>query len=170
MAGAVIRPGMVYGPRDTRNLKLFKLIARGIALYIGDGSTLVHYVDVRDLARAFVLAMEHEERNAEIYMIAGERPASFRELTELISNALGKRPLSVRLPVKPMQWLGSACEAICRPLHIPPPIFRRRVDFYTKNRQFDASKAVSELGYRPARALEDEVADIVGWYREHGWL
>ncbi|NDC39627.1 MAG: NAD-dependent epimerase/dehydratase family protein, partial [Proteobacteria bacterium] len=71
MRGAIIRPAMVYGPGDTRHLKLFRMIARGRFFYVGAGNKYVHFIDIRDLARAFLLAMEHEEINGEIYHIAG---------------------------------------------------------------------------------------------------
>jgi len=153
--GVTIRPAMVYGPGDTRNLKMFRMIARRLFFYVGDGTTKVHYVDVRDLARAFILAMDAQHLNAETYLIAGE---------------IGVAPPWLHLPVKPMQWLGSACEAICRPFGIEPPIFRRRVDFFTKHREFDCAKAARDLGFQPSRSLEQEVREHTRWYGQHGWL
>ena len=44
------------------------------------------------------------------------------------------------------------------------------VDFFTKHRQFDGAKAARDLGFRPAQTMEQEVADITRWYREHGWV
>ncbi len=167
--GAVIRPAMIYGPGDTRNLKMFRMIAKGRFFYAGPCKH-VHFIDVRDLVRAFELAMEHEEVNAEVYMIAGEKAVPLNVMAEAIARNLGVAPPWLRLPIKPLQWLGSACEAVCTPLNIRPPIYRRRVDFFTKNRHFDASKAARDLGFKPARAFDDEVADIVRWYRENGWI
>ncbi|MBI4828763.1 MAG: NAD-dependent epimerase/dehydratase family protein, partial [Nitrospinae bacterium] len=42
----VVRPAAVYGPGDTRLLKLFRLIARGRFYIIGDGAALIHPVYV----------------------------------------------------------------------------------------------------------------------------
>jgi nucleoside-diphosphate-sugar epimerase len=168
--GVVIRPGMIYGPGDTRTGKIFRMISRGMFFYVGRGDNLVHFIDVRDLARAFLLAMDHEETNAEVYIIAGERTMSLREFCEIVAARLGVKPPWIRIPVKPMQWAGSACEAICLPLGISPPLYRRRVDFFTKDRSFSAAKAQRELGFVPAQALEQEVADIVSDYKARGWL
>jgi len=168
--GVVIRPAMIYGPGDTRNLKLFRMIARRKFCYVGKGLCSVHFVDVRDLVAAFDLAMAKESLNGEIYIIAGEKAVPLTEMVELIARTLGVPPPRLHLPVKPMQWLGSVCEAVCRPLHVQPPIFRRRVDFFTKNRHFDASKAARDLGFKPAKRFEQEVVEITKWYREHGWL
>lgn len=168
--GVVIRPAMIYGPGDRRTLKLFRMIARRRFFYVGKGEMEVHFIHVRDLARAFVLAMDQEAINAEIYIIAGERALPLREMVELIARELGVPPPRLHLPVRPVQLLGTICEAVCTPFRINPPIFRRRVDFYTKRRSFDASKAARELGFHPEKRVEEEIAEITAWYREHGWL
>ena len=69
-----------------------------------------------------------------------------------------------------MQWLGTICETICTPLKINPPIFRRRVDFYTKSRNFNASKAREQLGFEPAQDFDRELDDIIARYREQGFI
>jgi nucleoside-diphosphate-sugar epimerase len=168
--GVVIRPAMIYGPGDRRNLKLFRMVSRRQFFFVGDGRTKVHFVDVRDLARAFILAMDKEHLNAEVYLVAGATAVSQKGIAGLIAQEAGVKPPWIHLPVKPMQWLGSACEAICRPIGIEPPIFRRRVDFFTKHREFNWAKARRELGYEPAQSLEMEIRELTRWYKENGWL
>lgn len=170
IGGVVIRPAMIYGPGDTRIRKLFRMIARRRFFYIGRGDNLVHFIDVRDLARAFRLAMEHTERNGEIYIIAGERALALRAFAEEVARVLGVPPPWIKLPVKTMQMLGSLCEAICIPLRIPPPLYRRRVDFFTKDRSFDTRKAREELGFVPAQDLQGEIRDIIVDYRQRNWI
>ena len=168
IAGAVIRPAMIYGPGDTRTLKLFRMIARGVFFYVGKGDAYVHWIDVRDLVEAFRLAMACEERNGEVYIVAGARAVPLREMVGEVARQLGVREPWMHVPVKPMQWAGSLCEALCRPIGVEPPLYRRRVDFYTKSRWFDASKASRELGFGPAQTLSGEIADIIESYREAG--
>jgi dihydroflavonol-4-reductase len=170
IGGVVIRPAMIYGPGDTRSLKMFRMTARRRFFFIGDGHTKVHFVDVRDLAGAFILAMEKTHLHGELYHIAGATSVSQKEISGLIAQEVGVPPPWLHLPVKPMQWLGSACEAVCRPFGIDPPIFRRRVDFFTKHREFSIAKAKRDLGYAPAQSLQAEIREITSWYRKHGWL
>ncbi|MBN1270225.1 MAG: NAD-dependent epimerase/dehydratase family protein [Kiritimatiellae bacterium] len=170
IGGVVIRPAMIYGPGDTRNLKLWRMVARKRFFYVGPGQCSVHFIDVRDLVRAFELAMQKENLNGEVYIIPGQKAVPLNVMVNLVADRLGVPRPWLHLPVKPMQWLGSLCEAVCTPLRIQPPIFRRRVDFYTKNRHFDGSKAARDLGFAPAKSFEEEIAEITDWYKEHGWL
>ena len=170
IGGVVVRPGMVYGPRDIRFLKMFQLIARRRFFFVGRGVQWVHFVDVRDLAQGFWLAMEHEERNGAVYTISGAQAMPFCNMVNLIADALGVARPRFHIPLRPMQLLAGLCEAVCVPVGIRPPLFRRRVDFFCHNRYFDIGKARRELGYQPQRSAKEEVADIVAWYREHEYL
>src|SRR5690606_39400598 len=58
-------------------------------------------------------------------------------------------PPRLRLPVWPFWTAGLVCEAVCIPFGVEPPLYRRRVDFYTKSRAFDTTRARTELGYAP---------------------
>jgi len=170
ISGCVIRPGMIYGIRDTRFLRIFRAIKRRRFIHIGDGSQWVHYLDVRDLVNAFYLAMQHHERNGGIYTIAGERPVSFREFVNTIADVLGVSRPWLKIPLLPIQLAAIATETVCTPLGISPPLYRRRVDFFKKNRYFDISKARAELGYSPAQSLVGEIKDTLSWYQSAGWL
>jgi dihydroflavonol-4-reductase len=59
---------------------------------------------------------------------------------------------------------------VCTPLGIEPPIYRRRVDFFTKSRAFDITRARTELGYAPAVSLREGIARTVAWYRQERWI
>ena len=170
ISGVVIRPAMIYGPGDQRTLKLFRMIARRRFFYVGRGLASVHWIDVRDLVRAFQLAMDHQERNGEIYIIAGQSPMPLRTMCEEVAGQLGVSPPWLTLPVRPIQWAGSLCEALCRPFGVEPPLYRRRVDFYTKHRSFDGSKAGRELGFKPSGTFREEVANIIISYQEKRML
>lgn len=170
MAGVVIRPTMIYGPGDTRTLKLFRMIAKKQFFYVGPGTALTHWVDVRDLAEAFLLAMKHEEINAEAFLIGGDKYYTLKENVKEISRQLNVREPSLHLPVAPVMAIAYVTEVVCKPLRVEPPIFRRRVSFFLKNRAYDISKARTQLGFVPKQDFSGEVSDIVEDYRRSGLL
>lgn len=168
--GCVIRPAMIWGPRDTRLFKLFKGIATRRMPMIGSGETLNHWILVDDLVRAFRLAAENPRTRGELYIIAGERIVTLRHTMETIASIYDVKLWPFSIPALPIQLLGSAVEAVCRPLGVEPPIHRRRADFFIKSRAFDTSKAREHLGFKPTYTFEEEAAYVARWYVDNGWL
>ncbi|MFN8390608.1 MAG: NAD-dependent epimerase/dehydratase family protein [Bdellovibrionota bacterium] len=168
--GCVIRPTMIWGPRDTRFLKMFRGIARRAFPIIGTGRTLCHWILVTDLARGFRLAAESPNSNEQIYLIGGERPVTLEQTMQAIAETLGVKLLPIKIPAWPIQFAGSVVERICSPLGVEPPIHRRRADFFVKNRAFNCSKAEHELGFKPSYSVERETQLVTKWYVEHGWI
>ncbi len=166
----VVRPGAIYGPGETRLLKLFKSIARGRYAIVGSGHAFYHPVYVDDLVQGFLLALEHEAAPGEAFIVAGAEYVSQNVLAALVARHTGGRVLPWRIPARPLQWAGDLVEAVCVPLGIEPPLHRRRVDFWTKNRAFSIDKARRVLGYAPRVSLDEGVARTAAWYRQAGWL
>ncbi len=82
----------------------------------------------------------------------------------------GSPDRKIHIPALPFQLAGSICEKICIPFGIEPPIYRRRVDFFTKSRSFDISKAKRLLGYSPQYGLFEGLRNTAQWYKEQGLL
>jgi nucleoside-diphosphate-sugar epimerase len=170
LAVTVIRPAGIYGPGDMRWLKMFRAIARRRFAMLGGGRTFIHLVYVSDLVDGFRLAADSPRAVGQVYTIGGDGYVTLSELADRIAKAAGVRPPWLRIPAKPVRILSGVCEDVCRALHVEPPIFRRRVDLFVKNRAFDITKARTELGFSPRVSLEEGVGLTMDWYREQGLL
>ncbi len=167
----VLRPVGIYGPGDRRFLKLFRGVARRKFPMIGKGNVLYHLTHVEDVARGFIRAADMSEAvNGEAFILAGARYTSINELVELIADKAGVAPPWLRLPAGPMYAAAAVCEAVCRPLGIEPPLHRRRLDFFLKDRAFKIDKAREILGWEPKVELDAGVAQTLAWYRKAGWV
>ena len=166
----VVRPAAIYGPGETRLLKLFRAIARGRYAIVGSGRAFYHPVFIEDLLDGYQLALERPEAVGEAFIIGGPRYVSQSELAALVARHTGGRVWPFRIPAAPLQWAGDLCEALCVPFGIEPPLHRRRVDFWTKSRAFSIGKARRVLGYAPRVDVDEGVARTAAAYREAGWL
>lgn len=166
----VARPTPIYGPGDARLLKLFKLISKRRFVMLGNGEAYFHMVHVDDLVRGLRLMAEHPAAVGEIFIIGGREYRTLNEVVALIASEVGVPVPRWHLPAAPFQLLGTICERICVPLGISPPIYRRRVDFFTKSRAFSIRKAIEILGYVPEVELEAGIKETIAWYRRQGQL
>jgi nucleoside-diphosphate-sugar epimerase len=168
--GVVVRPVGIYGPGDTRFLKLFKHIHKSNFKMIGKGNVLYHLTFVEDLVQGIVLAGENPDASGKIYTIGGNEYLPLTDLANMIAQILDKPISKIHIPLWPVYTAAFLCEMVCRPLGIEPPIYRRRLDFFTKDRAFDISKAKKELGYNPKVPLKEGLERTAKWYKENGWL
>jgi dihydroflavonol-4-reductase len=152
LPGVIFRPAGIYGPGDLRLLKLFKTVHND------------------DLVDGILLCGERPEALGQTYILAGDRYVTLNELVASIARVLGAAPPRSRLPIWPLLAGAAACETVCRPFGIDPPLHRRRAAFFIKNRAFSIEKARRELGYRPRVSLEEGLRQTAGWYVKHGHL
>ena len=170
MEVVVARPAGIYGPEDTRFLKLFRGIARRRFPMLGDGTVCYHLTYIDDLVEGLRLCGETAAAAGRTYVLAGPRYTPLAELVRIIAAEFDVSPPRWRLPVGPVRVLAALCEAICVPAGVEPPLYRRRVDFFTKNRAFDTTRAQRELGFAPTTDLVEGVHRTAMWYRTQGWL
>lgn len=166
LPGAIFRPVGIYGPGDTRFLKLFRTIANGSFRMIGSGSVLYHMTYIDDLVDGIIRCGEHPGAVGQTYILAGPRYTTLEELASAVAGAVGRKPPKGRIPLAPMMLAARACETICKPLAIEPPLHRRRLDFFIKDRGFSSAKATREIGYRPVVDLAEGFSRTAQWYRE----
>jgi dihydroflavonol-4-reductase len=166
----IARPTGIYGGGDRRLLKLFRGVARGRFVTLGRGEIFYHLTHIDDLVEGFRLCGEVERAAGRTYILAGPDVTTLNELVGVIAGEAGVKRPRLHLPVWPFWLAGALCEAICAPFGIEPPIYRRRVDFFTKSRAFDIGRARRELGYAPGIGVREGVRRTLKWYREHGWL
>jgi nucleoside-diphosphate-sugar epimerase len=166
----ILRPADVYGPRDQRLLKLFKGVSRGRFPLFGSGGGRRHMVYVDDVVSAFFKACEREEALNEGLIIAGPEACTLRELIDEITQVTGSKRYGVRLPLAPMLGVAAVVEDVSAALGIDPPIYRRRMDFFHSDSEFDTSRARRVLDWEPRVGLREGIRRTYEDYRTSGAL
>jgi len=166
----VIRPAAIYGPGDRRLLKLFRMAARGWFPVIGNGNNWVHLVHVDDLTSALLLAAQDPRALGEVFICAGPQALRLRAIMALIGQTFGRRVRLIPLPAGPLFALAALCERACLPLRLSPPLYRRRLAFYTKDRAFKTDKIRDRLGFVSRIPAAEGIPALARWYLDAGWL
>ena len=170
LPAVILRPVGIYGPGDRRFLKLFRGVARERFPMIGSGKVLYHLTYVDDVARGFLRALECPRAYGEAFILAGARFTTVAELVELIARETGAQAPRFHFPAAPVYAAALLCETLCRPLGVEPPLHRRRLDFFLKDRAFRIDKARRLLGWEPEVDLETGIRETLAWYRKKGWM
>jgi nucleoside-diphosphate-sugar epimerase len=168
----IVRPTSVYGPGDTRGwLKLYRMVAKGWFLMIGDGRTYNHPVYVENLVDLFELVAVAPQAKGRTYLAGDDEPVTLRELVRGVAAAVGATVHIVSFPWYGLAWLGATTvEVVSRRFGLEPPVFRRRLSWFKTNRAFRIDRAKAELGYQPRIGLPEGLRRTADWYRKQGYL
>ncbi|MGH7858395.1 MAG: hypothetical protein ACREQY_13810 [Candidatus Binatia bacterium] len=105
-----------------------------------------------------------------MFLIGDAAPVQWNDLVRLVGKVMDVPVRITHLPFWPVWIAAAACEGICRPLGVSPPLFRRRAEMFSHVRAFDISRARRVLGYEPKVVLEEGLRRTYDWYRSAGYL
>lgn len=166
----VVRPCSMYGPGDLRMLKMFRMLTKGRFFKVGPCRENFHAGFIDDVVEGFVAAATRPGIDGEVFIVGGERFLPLDEYIDTAARAVGAAPPKLRLPYGAMHAAAWACERLCVPLRVEPPLHVRRVRFFRNNRAFSIEKARRKLGFEPRVPLEEGMRRTVDWYRSRGLL
>jgi nucleoside-diphosphate-sugar epimerase len=166
----ILRPADVYGPRDQRLLKLFKGVSAGRFPFFGSGEGRRHMIYVDDVVSGFFRACESDRALGESFILAGPKACTLRDLVAEVQAATGSRRYGIRLPLKPMLGVAGVVEDVSRKLGVEPPIYRRRMDFFWSDSEFDTTQARRGLDWVPRVDLPEGIRRTLEDYRRAGAL
>lgn len=171
VAATIIRPPIVYGPRDRDVFRYFQSVARGFHPVPGKGLQRIMFIHVDDLVKGTLLAASSDRAVGQTYFIAGEEDFNWLEVGDVLRGALRCRAVTLPMPEGFMKILG-ACGSLLsrftgRALVLNADKMREGVqaNWLCSNR-----KAEDELGFRPAVGLREGMTSCADWYRQAGWL
>ena len=138
----IIRPTMIYGMPDDRNIsRLVRFIERSRVLPLpGAGKARFQPVHVTDLARCILACLSSDESIGKSYNVPGGSAHSLAEIVRIIAGLLGRRVLIVPVPLA----LASLAVRAMGPRIDPEQIERLRED-----KTFSYDEAGRDLGYSP---------------------
>lgn len=165
----ILRPSAVLGPYDFKPSKLGAALLdfyhQRVPLLPAGGYDLV---DVRDVARSTVAALEHG-RPGEVYVLSG-RYVEFTALAREIGAVTGRRmprrviPHGILRVMLPLVRLQAALTGAA------PSLTRESIDAVRHGHpRMDNGKARRELGHQ-VRPLAESLRDFYAWYNEQQHL
>lgn len=168
----VVRPSIVYGPRDRQTLTFFHMARWRFAPIMGDGGNLLTFVYIKDAARAIAdAATAQGDTSQRVYSLTDGRFYSWLDLVSTISMVERKKILTLRLPPFIFYIAAMASEKMGATFNQAPTITRDKVAEMTQRYWTCSFEAIHrDLDWAPTVELEEGMTIAAGWYRDQGWL
>jgi nucleoside-diphosphate-sugar epimerase len=167
----IIRPPMVYGPRDVEIFRIFRLAARGIVPLFGDGSQELSAIYGPDLAEALVAAATAPAGARRAFYACHPEVFTSRQLVLAVAEALGRPVRIVPLPTA----LGRAALAVSGALarlagRATILTLDKANEFFQPAWTADPGPLARETGWSARYALRPGLAETAAWYQARGWI
>lgn len=154
MQFTVLRPPLVYGPGVKANfLALVSAVARGLPLPFASIRNRRSLIGVGNLASAIFACVDEPKASGRTFHVTDGAPHATPEIVQAIASALGRPP---------------------RMFHFPPALLEAcgmvvgrggTVRRLTRSMALDDRAIREELGWSPPRTFEEEIQDMVRWFR-----
>jgi|LGVF01.1.fsa_nt_gb nucleoside-diphosphate-sugar epimerase len=169
----IIEPTWVYGEREFSSgfYEYIKSVQSGMFVMPGNRKNRFHMIYVKDLARAYQLALEKQPKGIHPIIIGNESAPLMNDVYTRFCNEA-----RLKVPIKLPKWifypLGFGIEFIYTLLKIEtaPVLTRGRVNMFYDNIAYKVEKAEGILGFKSKTTLEEGIQKTVQWYFQNGYL
>jgi len=168
----VLRPHLIWGPRDTHILPgLIERARSGQLIQVGAGDNLVDLTYVEDAAQAHLLAADALQPDSpavgSAYFISQGEPVNLWTWVDGLLARLDIPPVRRRVPLWAARALGGALELAYRalPLSGEPRLTRFLASELAMSHYYDISRARRDLGYEPRYSMDEALERTVAYLR-----
>lgn len=175
---SIVRPPMVYGPRDKGVFRLIQAVNRNFIPILPrthkSGSKYYSTIHVKDLCRGIVqAAMVSGDRvpSGEVFYLADDHIYSDQELMMVIAEKLNCNPMKIPIPKTAIQAAATALNAIGLVTRKKFPLNLDKLnEIYADYWICSNSKARRLLKFAPEFDLVSGMAQSIAWYKRQGWI
>lgn len=159
LPGVILRPSMIYGPGNDRNISRMATFLRRCRWFpvFGSGMALQQPVYVEDVVDGILAAANRPCVVGSSYALAGADALTYDQMIDLVGEAVGVNPVKVHIPVKLVLWGGWLSKGV----GIRTGIEREQILRLQEDKAHSIEATRVALDYRPLSFAEG-LAEIYG--------
>jgi nucleoside-diphosphate-sugar epimerase len=167
----ILRPSIVYGPRDVDLFELFRWANRGFTFEMTGGDRYINLCYIEDLTAALLLSAERTTTSGSVYFVAENRPYSWEEFRVILLSTGNVQARTINLPRSAAALIGMASEIGSLFTKRPPLVSRQKVREAAQRYWLcDLGKIEKDLCFRAEYPLQKGLELTWQWYRTNKWL
>lgn len=173
---SILRPPMVYGPRDKDVFIFVKSVNRNLVPLLKPSSSSAnkHYsvIHVKDLCRAiYQAALASEVPSGEVFYVSEDQTYTMEEIYATIAQALNRKPIHLRLSPSLLKGVTSLLMLAQRFTGKTFALNSDKLneilaDYWICSNQ----KAKVQLNFEPEFDFRSGMKNTVQWYQQEHWI
>lgn len=167
----IVRPPVVYGPRDTDVFQMLRSVARGLCVQIAGGDRWFSAIYVEDLVEGILTAARAPQAPGRTYFLSHPKPRTWDDLAGIAARVMNRNPRRLTVPLSAAVAVAWCAEISAKLTGRPGIVSRDKIAEARFARwTCDAGRAERELGFLARTPLDEGLARTLAWYKEAGWI
>jgi nucleoside-diphosphate-sugar epimerase len=167
----ILRPPMVYGPRDTDVLKLFRMARWGVIPIFGRGDQELSAIFAPDLAQALIAAGTSPNAIGKTYLPCHAEVFTSGDFARHIRTAVGRKALRLSIPEPIGRGLLAVIGGVVKLTGTASVLSSEKADeFFEAAWTGDPAPMTADTGWQAETDLATGLAATMAWYRANKWI
>ena len=159
----IIRPDFVYGPGDTRRIKLYRNIRDRRFVLTTSGKSYLHPTHVADVVQGIQLSVGNQKAYNEIFNVSAEHDITVQEYLRTIADYFGVKLIHINIG-KPLSiCMAGGIEMISKAIGKEPFVSKSKIEFLSIDHSTSIQKAQKLIGYQPKYDFRAGFMDTMQW-------
>ena len=167
----VLRPPVVYGPREENFFTFIKLVHKGWGLQIGKAGKELSLIYVADMVQAMLTASHPSQQRGCSYFVTDGRVHVWEQVAKECARIMNVRLKTLKIPEGILQPIALLFEAWAS-FSSQPALFdrQRMIDIQQSSWSASPEKFFEAVGFEPQYELSRGLAQTIQWYQQQKWF
>ena len=167
----VIRPPLVYGPREENFFTFLKLIQKGWGLQIGDVAKELSLIYVSDLIRAMLKASYSSTQKGSSFFVTDSHVYVWKQIVKECAHIMNVEVRTLKVPEAFLTPAALFFEVLAQ-FSSKPALFdrQRMIDIRQSSWSASPEKFYKVFDFQPQYELRQGLTETINWYLQEGWL
>jgi dihydroflavonol-4-reductase len=167
----VIRPPVVYGPREENFFTFIKLIQKGWGLQIGRAGKELSLIYVSDLVDAMLTASDPSKQKGHSYFVTDGRVYVWEQIAKECARILNVQVKTLRVPEAVLVPVALFFEAWSS-FSSKPALFdrQRMIDIRQSSWSASPENFFKMFDFEPKYELSRGLDETIKWYQKEKWM
>ena len=167
----VLRPPVVYGPREENFFTFIKLVHKGWELQIGKAGKELSLIYVADMVQAMLTASHPSQQRGCSYFVTDGRVHVWEHVAKECARIMNVRLKTLKIPEGVLHPIALLFEAWAS-FSSQPALFdrQRMIDIQQSSWSASPEKFFEAVGFEPQYELSRGLAQTIQWYQQQKWF
>jgi len=167
----ILRPPVVYGPREVNFLSFIKGISKGWNLQLGGRKRTLSLIYITDLVQAMLRAAVKPSPKNNVYFITDGGYHLWDEVVETTTRLLNVRIRSIRISDSLLGFFGLFMDFLSIYLKNAPLLDSQRIiDIRQSTWTATSNRFFEDFEFQPQYDLKKGLSETVNWNKKHRFL